>query len=409
MLIAITIIVGLLLLVILAFIILILLNQKDVDKLPYLLLTEDPATSIYIAWHTVRRSRGKVKYGTSEDCPQTASDNRFNKQHVVKLTGLKPDTKYFYRIEFTNGSPGPAIKNDFCKLYSFRTAAHGEKNFSFSLFGDPQRPGPNEGVVRLVEEFNSDFSICLGDIAASGWLNTDWNTFFTRLSRIFTSKPFAATIGNHDCALFGYIRFKYYIPMPAGPSYSVYSFDYQGVHFISLNIRWGGRDFTQVQKDFLEKDLAAAQGKYRWVIVFLHSTVFSSGDFGTNVRLLKTLKPILDKHKVDIVLSGHDHHYERVEQDGITYIVQGSAGWLDPEEKTVIPNSKIYNVCFSAVKFSFENGNLKILAENKDGEIIDEVHISKNSPGAPKIITHEMQNPNPKPVADRLKVKGRIL
>ncbi|MEW6203363.1 MAG: metallophosphoesterase family protein [bacterium] len=399
----------LLLLAILVVLIFILINQKDEDKLPYLLLTEDPSKSIYIAWHTVRRSGGTVRYGTSKDCANSASDKRIARQHVVKLTGLKPGTEYFYRIEFTRGSPDSTVKDDFSRLYSFRTAEQGEKNFSFSLFGDPQRPGPNEGVVKLVKEFNSNFSVCLGDIAASGWLNTDWNTFFTRFRDIFCTKPFAATIGNHDCLLFGYVRFKYYIPMPAGPGpYSVYSFDYQGVHFVSMNIRWGGRDFTRAQRTFLEKDLAAAQGKYRWIIVFLHSTVFSSGDFGTNVRLLKTLKPVLEKYKVDFVLSGHDHHYERVEQDGITYIVEGAAGWLDPEEDSVIPGSKIYNVCFSAVKFTFENGNLKMLAKNTDGAVIDEIHLSKETANAPVIKTYEMPNPSPKPVIDRLKIKGRM-
>lgn len=77
-----------------------------------------------------------------------------------------------------------------------------------------------------------------------------------------------------------------------------------------------------VQLEWLDDTLASATGQ--WKIVALHHPVYSSGRHGPTPRLGELLEPILARHGVDLVLSGHDHHYERtVPIDGVTYIVSG--------------------------------------------------------------------------------------
>jgi hypothetical protein len=43
----------------------------------------------------------------------------------------------------------------------------------------------------------------------------------------------------------------------------------------------------------------------------------------------EVLEPLLEKYKVDVVFSGHEHFYERIKpQKGIHYFISGAAGKL---------------------------------------------------------------------------------
>jgi 3',5'-cyclic AMP phosphodiesterase CpdA len=82
------------------------------------------------------------------------------------------------------------------------------------------------------------------------------------------------------------------------------------------------------QIEWIEKELAAS--KHDWKIVFFHHPLYSSGDrHGSDTRLREVLEPMFVKYNVSVVLTGHDHFYERVKpQKGITYFVVGSGGQL---------------------------------------------------------------------------------
>jgi 3',5'-cyclic AMP phosphodiesterase CpdA len=71
-------------------------------------------------------------------------------------------------------------------------------------------------------------------------------------------------------------------------------------------------------------DDALARATRRWKVVALHHPLYSSGRHGPSVWAHDLLEPLLAHHKVDLVLAGHDHHYERsVPIQGITHIVSG--------------------------------------------------------------------------------------
>ena len=72
-------------------------------------------------------------------------------------------------------------------------------------------------------------------------------------------------------------------------------------------------------------DEALAQAARPWRVVCLHHPVYSSGRHGSTQLLVDELAPVLAEHEVDLVLSGHDHHYERtVPIDGVTYVISGA-------------------------------------------------------------------------------------
>ena len=78
------------------------------------------------------------------------------------------------------------------------------------------------------------------------------------------------------------------------------------------------------QLAWLEETLRTTNA--RWRIVALHHPPYSAGYQGSNTTVRDTFVPIFRRYGVQLVLSGHDHDYQRsVPMDGVTYIVTGSA------------------------------------------------------------------------------------
>ena len=130
---------------------------------------------------------------------------------------------------------------------------------------------------------------------------------------------FYAAIGNHDDAR---LQVRYPAFNMNGARY--YTFAKRNVRFVVADTNF----LDQVQLEWLENTLKSASE--HWKIVYFHHPLYSNGDrHGSNVELRVRLEPLLVAHGVDIVMSGHDHIYERiVPQKGITYFVIGSSGQL---------------------------------------------------------------------------------
>ena len=63
-----------------------------------------------------------------------------------------------------------------------------------------------------------------------------------------------------------------------------------------------------------------------WKIVALHHPPYSAGYQGSNLDVRRTFAPIFERYGVQLVLSGHDHDYQRSKViNGVTYVVTGAA------------------------------------------------------------------------------------
>jgi hypothetical protein len=86
---------------------------------------------------------------------------------------------------------------------------------------------------------------------------------------------------------------------------------------------------ASAQLDWLDDALATSHNQ--WKIVCMHHPPYSSGTHGSTPGAEQRLVPVLQRHGVDLVLSGHDHHYERtVPIGGVTYVVSGGGAKLRP-------------------------------------------------------------------------------
>ena len=129
---------------------------------------------------------------------------------------------------------------------------------------------------------------------------------------------FQASLGNHD--------------RPQNVSYQPFNMNGQRYYtFVRGNVRFLALDSTLMdakQVAWIEATLQGAQED--WKICYFHHPLYSNADrHGSSVDLRLRLEPIFQKFGVDVVFSGHDHVYERLQpQKGISYFVSGAAGQL---------------------------------------------------------------------------------
>ncbi len=142
--------------------------------------------------------------------------------------------------------------------------------------------------------------------------------------------------GNHEFAgekAKGY--FDYFGAAAGPPGTGWYSFDLAGWHLVSLNSNCSvieGCGPGSAQHDWLQADLAASDAKC--TLAYWHHPRFSSGYHG-NDESVGPLWDLLEAESAELVLSGHDHHYERLaalapdgtpDPTGIRQFVVGTGG-----------------------------------------------------------------------------------
>jgi hypothetical protein len=139
---------------------------------------------------------------------------------------------------------------------------------------------------------------------------------------------FYAALGNHDEP--GQKNYKHF--NMAGERY--YAFRATPTE-VGTDVGKGARFFAldsnymdKAQLDWIEKELSTVDAE--WKICFFHHPLYSSSSkHGSALDLRKVLEPLFIQYKVDVVLAGHEHVYERIKpQQGINYFVSGAGGTL---------------------------------------------------------------------------------
>jgi len=219
----------------------------------------------------------------------------------------------------------------------------------------------DEATAKLVSDIEGTV-LTLGDEAYPDGSAEDfrecydpsWGRFKAR------TKP---TPGNHEYLTEGAQGYFDYFGKAAGdPGKGYYSYDLGEWHLVSLNSNICDEanrcDSSSPQVRWLKTDLAANADK-RCTLAYMHHPRFSSGEEHGNTTAVKTLWEVLYKAGADVVLSGHEHTYERFalqdpdgEADpkrGIREFVVGTGGRshypiLDPIANSEVHNDDTYGV-----------------------------------------------------------------
>jgi hypothetical protein len=233
--------------------------------------------------------------------------------HEAILGDLEPDTLYCYTVQHRDQLVTARA--------GFRTApAPGTgAPVSFAAFGDSGHASADQmSVLDQLATVPFRLMVHTGDIAyETGSLGDFESKYFAIYAPLLRSFALHPALGNHDSA--SVFRGVYDLPLEKPGNF--YSFDHGDIHFVALDTN----QINAAQAAWLEADLAASDRE--WIVVFGHHPPYSSGDHGSTLAFRTAFGPILERHQVDLVLSGHDHDYERVvPQGGVHYLVTGGGG-----------------------------------------------------------------------------------
>lgn len=332
-----------------------------------------------IMWESDQPGSGEVRYGETEKLGESAAEYHKTKIHQVMLSGLKPQTRYYYQV----------VTNDMkSEIHSFSTAVEKDSPFSFIAYGDNKNgPFNHEKVANLALSKEPNFGIHNGDLVDRGGVYLQWEKlFFNPIGHLISHVPLYTVIGNHEDNSDHYFSFF----CPPCDTLAYYSFDYGNAHFIVLNSEDDILIDSPDQVNWLISDLKSNQDA-TWKFVVFHVPPFTSGGnyySGARLDLKELLVPIFQKYNVDMVLSGHDHHYERSfpigskhDNSAITYIVCGNGGtpmrYNSPREWTLYSER-----VFGFTLLNIEGSKLQFQSISIDDRVIDEFTLDKSDPAS---------------------------
>jgi hypothetical protein len=162
------------------------------------------------------------------------------------------------------------------------------------------------------------------------------------------------SVGNHEYNTAGASGYFGYFGAAAGdPSKGYYSYNLGDWHVVALNSmceKVGGCGATSPMVSWLKKDLAA--NPKACTIAYFHHPLFSSGPHGNQTKMRPTWDALYAAN-ADVVVSGHDHDYERFAPQspsgvadasrGIREFVVGTGGRSHYSFGTIKANSQVRN------------------------------------------------------------------
>lgn len=306
------------------------------DDLPAQILTRGPYlqngshTNITIRWRTDVAMDSRVRFGTNlANLDFTNDEAAVVCDHVVILTGLLPDTKYYYAVGHLTAQLAGADSNHFFITAPLPDVA---KNTRIWVIGDAGTALPEQIAVRdAYEAFtgprHTDLWLMLGDNAYYSGLDAEYQTaVFDVYTNLFRKSVVWTTLGNHDAAqstefVDTYPYFDIFTLPKNGEAGGVasgtehyYSFNYGNIHFICLDSMTGGRTTNSPMYAWLASDLT--NNKARWTFAYWHHPPYTKGSHDSDgenelIEMRQVFLPLLEQHGVDLVLAGHSHVYER--------------------------------------------------------------------------------------------------
>jgi predicted phosphodiesterase len=250
----------------------------------------------------------------------------------------------------------------------------------FAVIGDSGRgdQSQNEVAQQMTawrQKFPFEFVVMLGDNIYPPHAPDDFEKKFETPYRALLDQgiTFYAAIGNHDPETeLTYSKFNM-----EGRRYYTFRRNERrlegltgaGVRFFVLD----SRSFDPSQLVWLRDELAHSGTD--WKICYFHHPLYTSGRYTLTARFLRiALEPLLIEGQVDVVLTGHEHFYERMHpQRGIAYFISGGAGSLrkgDIDRPSSIM-ARGFDTDFHFMMMEVSGDTLYFQAISRTGETID--------------------------------------
>ncbi len=283
-------------------------------------------------------------------------------------------------VSFNNGVTTPPVNTNVFQPTNGRTPGPSEP-FTVTAAGDGASGETKAvAVTNLISSINPNLFLYLGDVYEKGTPVEFYNWYGKQGINFGTFRNITnPTIGNHEYengVAPGY--FDYWNNVP-----NYYSYNAGGWHFISLNSNYTqiGVNPQSAQYQWLQQDLSSHD--QACTIVYYHHPLFNIGPEGSTTAM-NPIWALMVQHKVEIVLNGHDHTYQRwipldgagqSSSQGITEFVVGASGHGTQTIKKT-DNRVAYSIdtnptAFGALSLVLNSGGASFNYKNTSGTVLD--------------------------------------
>ncbi|MBI4323698.1 MAG: metallophosphoesterase family protein [Chloroflexi bacterium] len=347
--------------------------------------------SMLVVWKTFMPASSVVEFGTSAELGWEMAQAELTTNHVVALTNLWPGTTYYYRIKSSAAEQTAA--SAVASFRTFRTTGP----ISFIVVGDTgSGTVPQHEVAGVMKNLGADFVLEVGDVIYpfyEAW--QEQLRVFSVYGPQMRTTPFFYAIGNHDSYANRVDFFNaFYLPTNRVTSTEhFYSFDHGDAHFAVLNTDLqAGSDYGvgSLQYLWLEADLAATTKP--WKFLFFHHVIRGSGphrrwdDYNFNgildtAELQNSIGVLAARYGVQVIFTGHDHVYERLNPlNGFHTVITGGGGATLYSLAQRDLGSAQFWPRYHCVKVLLDGDTLQLQAVDNKGEVFDSMSMTRALP-----------------------------
>ncbi|HPD14534.1 MAG TPA: metallophosphoesterase [Planctomycetota bacterium] len=251
----------------------------------------------------------------------------------------------------------------------------------FAAYGDScGNPEVHARLARAIATHKPAFVVHTGDFVPQGDKGARWREDFLDPAReLLALCPYFAVDGDDDRAALTAYGEQFRLP----PDRPWHAQRFGDVELFGLSAS-SPFDADSVQARWLGQALEASRA--RWKIVVTHFPLYSAGRHGGHDGLRRAIIALLFRHGVDLVLSGHDHGYERTHAIGpepgraLAQIVSGGGGQplgaATPQAWTARAASRHHFCLFEATP-----GQLRLTAIADNADVLDRAIFAKRDGG----------------------------
>ncbi len=334
-------------------------------------------------------------YGSPSDQTQWITFTAATDTHLIKVSDLEPGALYEAWVGVSDDEAvhhPPSFADGIWEPITIRLPQENDWPIRIGVIGDS---GFGEDVTyQLAEEMAShhpEWVIHTGDLVYNVYEDPSppqafIRKFYQPLADLLHVAPIYPVFGNHEAYEDAYWRDRpfYYAAFPSmensygGDDFGGmlgqrewYAFTHGNYQFIFLNSQqFYSLDLREEQNAWLQEKLGESTSTTN--IVVFHIPPYTSGyhpDDGIPIR--QAWIPLFEEANVALVLSGHDHNYERLELNGITYIVSGGGSNILYGKQDTREESEFFTAKSHFVILELFPDRIGMTAYGLGGEVLD--------------------------------------
>jgi acid phosphatase type 7 len=358
---------------------------------------QDSVPSASAASSAAGSAAGNGESVPSETKSAPAIREEYTEGNLISLraTGLRPGARYRVFVELGEQ-----------RLESrFATPGAATEPFTFFVYGDNRTD--DEAHARVVKAMLDDpsgqFLVHTGDFVGKGSSKADWASFFRIEKGLLGKLPIFSCVGNHELWSNGGIEYAKYFAPTLSKQLAANGDETKAL--LRSSVRWNNTQFLFLnamtkfgteEKEWVQRELAKVAGDSRILhrFVVLHHGPFSSGPHGSNKPFLDAgMIDVLVNGKVDLVLSGHDHLYERGFARGLRYVVSGGGGAPTYPVEGHAEGSRRAESARHYVRVRVDGANINLRTIRPEGTLLEECTGSATGWGCDPIKAEEKPKP----------------